>query len=424
MALAKLPWLRPGVVVHEPSQPIDDLLAQFALSLRDRGFSVAGYVQRNNLGCQELGYGCAPNIELQDLATDRILTVDPYTEDDGSLAAAIDTLGRSARDGADLVVVSRFSAFEKADKAVGGMTLVLAQSVRRGTPVLTSVTGRCLQKWHGLVERGGAMITPDIQSIWRWWGADRLYQDLTLGASDQEVRRIVCGPRWIMVETCTGTGLAYLPRAPKDLLPRLPKLERMSLRGLADLVHSWDPLEMALGIAAINAHYNRYDLDGAAGNGADAFRNEFGRVIVVGAFPGLNGTLPNAIVIETDPRPGELPTIAMDVVIPGSSAVVVTSNTLINRKLPRILQLAEDARVALIGPATPLTSRLHDYGVEVLGGLIVHNTIGLAAAIQAGAPPKTFTQYGRYVHVRGEGNPGRDSAGSGVPGVRRTGPPG
>ena len=76
MSQAKLPWICPGVVVHEVGHPIDDLLARFAFAVQERGFTVAGYVQRNNLGKPELGHGCAPTIELQDLASGRILMVD------------------------------------------------------------------------------------------------------------------------------------------------------------------------------------------------------------------------------------------------------------------------------------------------------------------------------------------------------------
>ncbi len=404
MALSKLPWIRPGVVVHEPAQAIDGLLARFALTVRERGFSVAGYVQLNNLGAAELGRGCADKVELEDLASGQRLMVDPH--DDDSSAAAVSRLSEPQADPVDLFVVSRFSAFEK---AAGGMRDVLAHSVLRGTPVLTSIAGRCLHKWHGLVQRGGAMIPPDFESIWRWWGPDRLYRDLTLGVADQEVRRIVFGPRWVMVEAAFGSGLAYLPRSPRDILPRVPELERMGLRQLADLIHSWDPLEMALGVAAVNAHYNHRDIEGGSGNGTEAFRDEVGRVVVVGAFPGLTNVLPDAVVIETDPRPGELPTVATDTVVPGCTVIVLNSSALINRKLPHILQLAEGARAALIGPSTPLTPRLHDYGIEVLGGLVVRNPAGLAEAVRANAPPKAFAQFGRYVHIRA---PGRCTTGN------------
>ena len=76
MSQAKLAWIRPGVVVHEVGHPIDDLLARFAFAVQERGFTVAGYAQRNNLDKPELGHGCASTIELQDIASGRILTVD------------------------------------------------------------------------------------------------------------------------------------------------------------------------------------------------------------------------------------------------------------------------------------------------------------------------------------------------------------
>jgi len=203
-----------------------------------------------------------------------------------------------------------------------------------------------------------------------------------------------------MVEGPHGCGLAYLPRYPKELLPRLPVLAKQSLKSLAELSASWDPLEMALGIAAINAHYNRYDLAGQMGNGAHLFTQEKGRVVAVGAFPGLSATLPNCAVIETDPRPGEYPTVAMDSLLPGCAAAVVNSSTIINRNLPRILRAAQGSRVALVGPSTPMTPRLHHYGLEILGGLVVSDPKGLAAMVRNGGQPREFGQFGQYLHLR------------------------
>jgi hypothetical protein len=203
-----------------------------------------------------------------------------------------------------------------------------------------------------------------------------------------------------MVEGPHGTGLAYLPRYPKELLPRLPAFAKQSLKDLAELSASWDPVEMALGIAAINAHYNRRDIAGQPGNGAHLFSGEKGRVVAIGAFPGLSTVLPNCAVIETDPRPGEYPTVAMDSLLPGCAAAVVNSSTLINRNLPRILRLAQGSKVALVGPSTPLTERLFPYGIEVLGGLVVQDPKGLAAAVKAGAHPRDFGNFGQYLHIR------------------------
>jgi len=377
------------VVVHEPGLGIDGLLAEFALTLKGRGFKVSGYVQRNNEGGAVPGCGCASKVVLFDLSGGA-------GNSDCTLDEAVRNLAKAMREDADLIAVSRFSAFEK---AFAGAKTVASERVSRGTPFLTSIAGRCASRSEKWIGQSAAMLHPNIEALWRWWGPERLYRDLALGVASDEVRQIVCGPRWIMVEGPCGAGLAYLPRSPQQLLPRLPHLRRQSLRALAALTQSWDPLEMALGIAAINAHYNRSGLAARAGNGATLFRQLDGRLVAIGGFPGLSGILPDCIVIEAEPRPGEFPLVAMDTLLPGCGAAIINSSALINRSLPRILRLGQDARTALIGPSTPLTPRLHSYGIEVLGGLIVENVPGLARAVQAGALPREFGKFGRFVHI-------------------------
>ncbi|MBC7906714.1 MAG: DUF2478 domain-containing protein [Rhodospirillaceae bacterium] len=375
----KAPWINPGVVIHEPTIPVDDLLAKFALTLRDRGFNVGGSVQFESLQCLDIASGKMSAADRMDHAAR--------------------SLRRAMRDDADLVVISRFSAFEAAAKE---MLATIEEGVSQGMPVVTSISGGDLQQWLNFAGQRGTIMAPNMRALWQWWGPERLYSDLALGVANDEVRDIVCGPRWLMVQGPAGAGLAYLPRSAKELLPRLPQLKRKSLRQLAQLSQSWDPLEMALGIAAINAHYNRFDLDGHMGNGAEVFGHEAGRVVVIGAFPGLADVLTNPQVIETEPRPGEYPTIAMDTLLPGCAAAVVASSAIINRTLPRILRLAHGSRVAVVGPATPLTPRLYHYGIEVVGGLVINDPIGLAAAISAGAMPREFVRFGQYRHIRSE----------------------
>ena len=380
---AQAPWIRPGVVVHEASTLVDALLAKFARAIRERGFTVTGCVR------------CAEGGQLLDLANDQRIAFDPTTES----TAVAERMRAAMRDDADLVAISHFSAMERASRQ---LMASVNEGTAQGMPVLTSIPGEEIHTWLEFAGQDGAIMAPNMKALWRWWGPERLYRDLSLGVAEDEVRQIACGQRWIMVEGPYGAGLAYLPRYPKDLLPRLPSLARQSLKSLARLSSSWDPVEMALGIAAINAHYNRTDLAGRMGNGADLFKEEQGRVVAVGAFPGLSSVLPNCSVIETDPRPGEYPTVAMDSLLPGCAAAVVNSSTLINRNLPRILRAALGSRVALVGPSTPMTERLHHYGVEILGGLVVRDPKGLAAMVKGGGTPREFGQFGQYLHLRKE----------------------
>ncbi len=385
MEPTKAPWIHPGVVVHEPKAAVDHLLGDFALAMRDRGFAVAGFVRSQGSN------------DLYDIGTDQSIPFEPLPggAEAAGMAVAARSLRKAMRDDADLVVLSGFPAFENAAKDVQA---TVEQGLSHGMPVLTSIPACNMQRWHDFVGKGGAMMAPDPKALWRWWGPERLYRDLALGVANDEVRQLVCGPRWIMIEGPAGAGLAYFPRNPKELLPRLPRFRRMGLRQLAHLVQSWDPLEMSLGIAAINAHYNRRDLDADPGDGLSRLTNASGRVVVIGAVPGLRELVPNLQVIEADPKPGDYPMMAMDDLLPGAQAAVITSSTLINRTLPRILRLS-GGRATMIGPSTPLTPRLHDYGAEILGGLIVTNPSGLAQAVRDGAAPRDFTQFGRYVHL-------------------------
>ncbi len=381
-------WIRPGVVVHDPFETVDELLVDFAVELRRRGFHVRGYARS---GAAENSPDAPYYIDLANGL--------PLTEDSD---AALACLRGAMRENADLLVVGRFSACTEATQK---LRPTIGGAGPGGLPLLTSIAGQCIHEWHSYVRHEGSMIAPDRRSLWNWWGPDPLYRDLALGVADAEVVRIACGPRWIMVEGPAGAGLAYLPRHPRELAPRLPGLLRESLKSLAGLAQSWDPLEAALGVAAINAHYNRFDLEGAAGNGVRRFRRTRGKIVVVGAFPGVNSILPGCAIIETDPRPGEYPPAAMDALLPGCGGAIVNSSALINRSLLRILRLAPKHRpLALIGPSTPLSARLHDYGVGLLGGFVVHDKDGLAAAVQAGALPREFAKYGRYVHIADEVN--------------------
>lgn len=369
------PYIRPGVVIHEPDSVVGGLLGSFALTLKQRGFAVAGCVRQ---GDHVLDLASGATVAAADLTTH-----------------AAKAFRAAMRDDSDLVVIDDFSACTMAARQ---MMATIAPGQGLALPVLSAIPGDQVQHWLDFAGQGGAMVAPQDSSLWQWWGPERLYRDLTLGVAQDEVRQIVVGPRWLLVEGPKGAGLAYLPRSGKDLPARLPDLRKQNLRQLAELSASWDALEMAVGIAAINAHYNTYDLDAQMGNGADTFRHETGRVVVVGAFPGLAEVLANPQVIETEPRPGEYPSVAMDTLLPGCAAAVVASSTIINRTLPRILRLAQGSRIALVGPATPLTPRLYEYGVEVLGGLLVRDVKGLADAIRAGAMPREFTRFATYVH--------------------------
>jgi len=401
------PALRPGAVIHGPgSEHVDALLDRFVHELQRRGFRVGGVVQRN--------YGerddCADRMELVDVATGRAFGISQNLGresracrvDPAGVADASQALRRAIEERADLIVVNKFAGLEAHGE---GLSDEILTAISEGIPVLISVGSRFTNEWQTFTGGYADLLTPDWDALWRWWGAARLYEDLMLGVEDSEVRRVLVGPKWVMVEAACGVGLAARPSATADAeIPPPGAWAGARLKDLAlQAARSWDPLAMSVGIAALNAHYNRAELQGPDVNGLDLLKGVEGRVVVVGGFPQVAQRLPDAHVIEIDPRPGEYPEPACDWLLPGAEGVLVTASALANRTLPRLLVAARGGRVVLVGPGTPLTPRLFDYGIDTLSGFVVRDVAAVAEAISAGAASKQFHVHGRFVTLRRPG---------------------
>jgi len=104
-ALASAPnWLRPGVVVHDPSVIVDRLIVDFASELRTRGFVTRGYARQGAVALGETPLSI-------DLATGKTFVETPQ--------AAQIQLARAMKDNADLFAIGRFPACTQAAGASG-----------------------------------------------------------------------------------------------------------------------------------------------------------------------------------------------------------------------------------------------------------------------------------------------------------------
>lgn len=406
------PALPPAVVVHGPGSAKDRLIADFAAELRARGFRVGGVVQRQAAGDPAEGPGeagiCSAEMELVEVASGRTIPISQRLGR-GSSSCRVDPSGvaeasalvRAARmGGLDLLVLNKFGALESEG---GGLAAELGEAVAEGVPVLTAVNGKFLADWLSFAGGLARMLPAEEDALWRWWGGCRLYPDLLHGVADDEVLRIECAPPWVLVRSAGGCGVARMPAGAAVPAYRLRTLGRHGLRALARRVESWDPFDAALGCAALNAHYNRPDPADEPGNGLEAFAgppgagSPQGRLVVVGAFPDLMARLPHAQVIDAAPTDGQFPPEAADWLLPGAAQVVLTGSTLPNRTLPRLLDLAGTARVAMVGPSSTLSDRLFSYGIDLLAGFVADDPDGLADAVAAGARPRQWTRFGRQV---------------------------
>lgn len=395
-----LPALRPGAVIHGPgSGGVDLLLDRFAAELLRRGFRIGGVVQRNYGAIDD----CADRMELVDVATGTAFDItqnlgresQSCRVDPAGVADASQPVRRAVEQRVDLLVVNKFAGLEAHGE---GLAQEMLAGIAEGIPLLTSVGSRFLNDWQGFTGGFSDLLAPTEEALWRWWGPQRLYDDLLLGIEDAPVRRLIVGTHWVLVETERAMGLAARYGSGEVAPGRWDGLglREIAARGAA----SWDPLEMAVGTAALNAHYNHAGLEGEPGNGLDLFAGVEGPTVVVGGFPQLARRLPNAHIIDMTPREGEYPEQAADWLLPGAEAVAVTASAFANRTLPRLLRLAQGTRVAMIGPGTPLSPRLFAYGIEALAGFVPQDREAVSGVVASGGGSRDFHPFGRMVTLK------------------------
>ncbi len=219
----------------------------------------------------------------------------------------------------------------------------------------------------------------------------RFYDDLLDSVSiehrDLDVEEVLVGHHWTLVRT-EKTGLAYTYRLPHSPHPQgAGTLTPKRAWELAGYIKSWNLLEASIGLATLNS---LCDLEGEDTNAHEyALARANGRkVAVVGHFPFLQKMkeISKALwVMELNPQEGDLPASAAEEFLPRADITLITGTSIINKTLPRLLELSRGSETILLGPSVPLTTALFDYGVDVLGGIRVTDGPFLRRCVSEGA---------------------------------------
>ncbi len=199
--------------------------------------------------------------------------------------------------------------------------------------------------------------------------------------AEDRIREALFRPRWAYVSTEASAGIAMA--TPGDsIAPLFPAgLAGLTLSAAASAVKSWNLQEASLAMAAINAalstparvealscyvpietHYTD-DLDFAGKT-----------VALIGHMHGTERMWQQAkqvLILERSPQPGDYPDTACEYLLPRCDIVLISGSTLINKTLPRLLQLCRSAYTILTGPTVPLCPELLDCGIDRLAGMAV-----------------------------------------------------
>lgn len=203
-----------------------------------------------------------------------------------------------------------------------------------------------------------------------------------LPAEDTPPRDLCIGAFWTVVWGRRGCGLASTQwdeetAHGEPLVQWAGHLLEHSTGELASLVLSERPTEAAVGMAAVNALLPVDLARCTEENAAEVIlRRGAGRnVVIVGHFPFVERVRPHVgslAVLELRPRPGDLEASRAAEVLPGADVVALTATTLLNKTFEDLRRLWNPAAfVLMLGPTTPLSPVLFDYGVDMLAGVVV-----------------------------------------------------
>jgi len=174
-------------------------------------------------------------------------------------------------------------------------------------------------------------------------------------------------------------------------VPEPGRLESTSALELANWIKSEIPLRRSLGCAAINALLPRNPLSWTDKNAEAAIlENGIGKkAVLIGHFPfvyKLREELGELIVLDQNPTGDDLSPSAAPETLPDADLVAITGMAFINHTLMDLLSFCKpEAYVLILGPSTPLSPVLFDYGVNLLAGSSVENIPAVLATLGQGA---------------------------------------
>ncbi len=201
----------------------------------------------------------------------------------------------------------------------------------------------------------------------------------SLRDKDHPLKEVLTGAYWTAVVS-RGCGLASTFRDEghphKKGVKNVGSLTEKSALELANYSLSDYAMEASIGMAAINSLIE-VDEQRCVEKNASRILTEKGEgkdVGIVGHFPfipELKKRARNLWVFEQRPKEGDLGPESAQAILPRCDIVGITGTAFINHTLEELLRWSEGNFILLIGPTTPLTSFLFDYGIQVLSGTVV-----------------------------------------------------
>ncbi len=208
------------------------------------------------------------------------------------------------------------------------------------------------------------------------------------------VRRVLTGCFSTVVQS-SGWGLASTLKPSSgqhEGVPGAGSLTGQDARKLAELLRSDNLLAASVGIAAINSTLETSGLPLKELNARELLveKGKGGVLGMIGHFPFVDRVrhlFSDTLVFELEPQPGDLPSEDIKTRLKDADVVAITATSLINHTFEQIIKACrkESFRV-LLGPSTPVTARLFDFGIDAVSGSIVTDADTFLPMVTEGTP--------------------------------------
>ncbi len=181
------------------------------------------------------------------------------------------------------------------------------------------------------------------------------------------VERVVRGVAWTAAVLSDGSCGVGMRTSGESIPRRFETLEGLSLRHAAEALLSWNLEEASEGLAVVNAWYNHSEnADALGARYTDSAIEDLalagktvgfvGHLVREGGsmHPALLAPAKDWFILEREPKPGDYPDSACEYRLPECDLVVITGSAAINKTMPRLLELAQNAEIVLTGPSVTL----------------------------------------------------------------------
>jgi len=223
-----------------------------------------------------------------------------------------------------------------------------------------------------------------------------VYDKLLKDIHPLKINEIIIGVFSVLVKTSKSIGISSTIKYGNvhDRIDDVKALERKNLGELAELVHSPNLIAASLGMAAINCHWAGIEQDYMTMNAKDLVL-EKGRgktVGVIGHFPFLNkdrDLYKELLIFEKFPQEGDWEERDISEQLPRADVVALTATTLTNHTFHEVIRhMSPESYKIILGPTTPLSPVLFDYGFHAVCGTVIRDYDFVRKQVLMAAPTR------------------------------------